>query len=136
MIAETDRRVDSKPQILLELQVPSRGPAPYNEKHKHMKKTFLAFLAAPALILAADTFTGTVTDSMCGADHKAMNVKPDKKCVTECVKMGSKYALYDGKNTYTLSDQKSAAGFAAQKVTVTGTLKGDTIQVASIAAAK
>lgn len=101
-----------------------------------MKKTIAMVLVSAALAFAADTFTGTVTDSMCGTDHKAMNVKPDEKCVNECVKMGAKYALYDGKNTYTLSDQKSAAKFAAKKVTVSGTLKGDTIQVASIDAAK
>ncbi len=27
-----------------------------------------------------------------------MKVTPDSKCVTECVKHGSKYALYDGKD--------------------------------------
>ena len=105
-----------------------------------MKKTIAMILASAALMWAAgaQTFTGTVTDSMCGMDHKAMNMGADEKCVTECVKMGSKYALFDGKNTYTLSDQKAAAGFAAKKVTVTGTLdeKTKTIQVTSIAAAK
>lgn len=102
-----------------------------------MKKTIAAILISAASMWAA-SFTGTVTDSMCGADHKGMNVGADDKCVTECVKMGSKYALYDGKNTYTLSDQKSAAKFAARKVTVNGTLdaKTRTIQVSSIAAAK
>ena len=63
----------------------------------------------------------------------------DPKCVVECVKgMGGKCALYDGKTTYILSDQKTPAKFAARKVTVTGTLdeKTKTITVASIAAAK
>jgi len=51
---------------------------------------------------------------------------------------GAKYALWDGKETYVLSDQKSAANFAAKKVTVKGTLdaQAKTIQVSSIAAAK
>jgi hypothetical protein len=101
-----------------------------------MKKTIAMILASAAMSFAASSFTGTVTDSMCGNDHKSMNMGADEKCVTECVKMGSKYALYDGKNTYTLSDQKAAAKFAAKKVTVTGTLNGSTIQVTSIAAAK
>jgi hypothetical protein len=76
---------------------------------------------------------------MCGGtDHKAMNMGTDAKCVTECVKMGAKYALFDGKTAYTLSDQKAAAKFAAKKVTVTGTLdeKTKTINVSSIAAAQ
>ena len=104
-----------------------------------MKKTMATIFAAASLMWAAgQTFTGTVTDSMCGGDHKAMNMGTDDKCVTECVKMGAKYALFDGKDTYTLSDQKSAAKFAAKKVTVTGTLdaKAKTIQVSSITAAK
>jgi hypothetical protein len=54
------------------------------------------------------------------------------------VRGGAKYALWDGKETYVLSDQKGAAKFAAKKVTVKGTLdaSGKTIQVSSIAAAK
>lgn len=105
-----------------------------------MKKTIAVLIASAALVLAAGkgTFTGTITDTMCGAGHKAMNMGPDEKCVPACVKAGAKYALYDGKNVYTLSDQKTPAQFAAKKVTVTGTLDsaGKTIQVESIAAAK
>jgi hypothetical protein len=46
--------------------------------------------------------------------------------------------LYDGKEAYTLSDQKAPEKFAGQKVTVTGTLdaKTKTIKVDSINAAK
>jgi hypothetical protein len=104
-----------------------------------MTKIIVAILAFASLTCAAaETFNGTVTDSMCGADHKGMNMGVDKKCVSECVKMGAKYALYDGQNSYTLSDQKAAAGFVARKVTVTGTLneKTKTIQVSSIEAAQ
>lgn len=56
----------------------------------------------------------------------------------ECVRGGAKYALWDGKQTYVLSDQAGAAKFAAKRVTVKGTLdaKAKTIQVSSIAAAK
>jgi Protein of unknown function (DUF5818) len=46
--------------------------------------------------------------------------------------------LYDGKEVYTLSDQKSPAKFAARKVTVTGTLDAAarTIRVEKIEAAR
>jgi hypothetical protein len=104
-----------------------------------MKKIMVMILASAALMLAADqTFTGTITDDMCGGSHKDMNMGSDDKCVTECVRGGAKYALLDGKETYVLSDQKSAAKFAAKKVTVTGTLdaKAKTIQVSAIAAVK
>ena len=104
-----------------------------------MKKTIATIFASAALMLAADqTFTGTITDSMCGGNHKSMNMGTDEKCVLECVRAGAKYALWDGKQTYVLSDQTGAAKFAARKVTVTGTLdaKAKTIQVSSIGAAK
>jgi hypothetical protein len=114
-----------------------------NEKGKSMTKKLAIGIAAAALMLAADkqTFTGVITDSDCSkGDHKAMNMgPPDAKCVTECVKgMGGKYVLYDGKEAYTLSDQKNAEKFAAKKVTVSGTLdaKSKTIQVDSMKAAK
>ena len=51
---------------------------------------------------------------------------------------GAKYVLYDGKQTYMLSDQKTPEQYAARKVIVNGTLdaKTKTIQVDRIAAAK
>ena len=104
-----------------------------------MTKILVPLFAAAALVLAAaapKTFTGVITDTMCGKDHAMMNVKPDSKCVTDCVKAGSKYALLDGSNVYELSDQKAPEKFAGQKVKVTGTLDGQTIQVKSISAAK
>jgi hypothetical protein len=101
-----------------------------------MKKTLILLAGALALSAAPQTFTGVITDAMCGKDHAMMGVKPDAKCVTACVKDGSKYALIVGDNVYELSDQKTPEKFAAQKVKVTGTLDGKTIQVQSIAAAK
>jgi len=107
-----------------------------------MKKRIAMTIATAALIFAAppkQTFTGVITDSMCSnADHQAMNMGADAKCVTACVKAGAKYVLYDGKEAYTLSDQKTPEKFADKKVTVTGTLdsKTQTIQVDSIAPAK
>jgi len=102
-------------------------------------KKILIVIAGAAMSLAAappKTFTGVITDAMCGKDHAMMGVKPDSKCVLECVKDGSKYALIVGNDVYELSDQKTPEKFAAQKVKVTGTLNGKTIQVESITAAK
>jgi hypothetical protein len=104
-----------------------------------MKKQIAVLMAAAALTFGAagkQTFTGIVTDSMCAGDHKAMNMGPDAQCVVACVKAGAKYALWDGKNSYVLSDQQAPARFAAKKVTVVGTREGKTIRVESIGAAK
>lgn len=92
-----------------------------------MRKTILGLLFAALAAPAADkvqTFTGVITDTMCGAKH-TMGITPDDKCVRECVKMDPKkwkYALLVGDGMYVLSDQQTPERFAAQKVKVTGTL--------------
>ena len=106
-----------------------------------MRKPIALIIASGTLAFAASqTFTGIITDDLCGnADHKAMNMGVDEKCVTECVKgMNASYVLFDGNETYMLSDQKRPAVFAAKKVTVTGTLDAKTkiIKVQKIVAAK
>jgi hypothetical protein len=103
-----------------------------------MKRIALLFMTGTLLLTAAGkrTFTGVITDTMCGANHKPMNVSPDSKCVLECVKHDKnvKFALYDGKNVYTLSDQQTPEKYAGQKVKITGTLyeKTKILQVDSI----
>jgi len=97
-------------------------------------------LLAAGISLAApkqQTFVGSISDSMCGLKHM-MPGQSDKDCTLECVKAGSKFVLADtAKNkVYQLSDQEKPKAFAGEKVRVTGTLQGDTIQVSSIVAAK
>jgi hypothetical protein len=108
-----------------------------------MRHLALILFTAAALAAAPDkqTFTGTITDDMCGkADHSQMRMGPtDAECTIACVSAhGALYVLYDGKNIYTLSDQQTPEKFAGRRVKVIGTLdsKTKTIQVDSIAAAK
>ena len=49
----------------------------------------------------AKTFTGVVSDNMCGKQHMA-NDKSAAQCTRECVKAGSDYALVVGDKVYTL----------------------------------
>ena len=108
-----------------------------------MKPLFFSLLTIAALSAAPgkQTFTGIITDSMCATgDHSRMKMGPtDAECTIACVEEhGATYVLYDGKQAYTLSDQKMPEKFAGKKVTVRGALdaKALTIQVESIAAAK
>lgn len=108
-----------------------------------MKRLFFGLLMLGALAAQPGkrTFTGAITDSMCAlGDHSQMQMGPtDAACTVACVNAhGALYVLWDGKEAYTLSDQKSPEQFAGKKVTVTGTLdaKTKTIQVVSIVAAK
>lgn len=94
----------------------------------------------PALAAGnTETFTGKVSDTMCGAKHKEGIAPAD--CVRACVKDGAKYALVVGDKVYTLdtSDQATMDKLnkpAWEEAKVTGTASGDTIAVKSVAAAK
>ncbi|MGD1091406.1 MAG: DUF5818 domain-containing protein [Bryobacteraceae bacterium] len=107
-----------------------------------MKNLVLSLLTIAALAVAQDKkFTGVITDSMCDqADHSGMKMGPtDTECTVACIlEHGATYVLWDGKQTYQLSDQKTPEKFAGKKVMITGTLdaKTKTIHVDSIVAAK
>jgi hypothetical protein len=105
----------------------------------HRVGAVLVVLAA-VIAFAADkpqTFTGKVSDSMCGAKHMMAGAS-DADCTRACVKQGSKYALVVGDKVYTLEggDAATLDKLAGQNATVTGTLKEKTITVASVAPAK
>jgi hypothetical protein len=81
------------------------------------------------------TFAGIVSDSMCGAKH--MMPGDPAACAHACLKQGSKYALVVGDKVYTLetSDKSSSDELdklVGQKAKITGSSKGDTIQVSSV----
>jgi len=98
----------------------------------------LLTLSTLALAGSADkTFTGVVSDDMCGRRHTMMPGKPDADCVRACVKAGSKYALVTPDKVYKLDGPSAQIDkLAGANATVTGTLTGDTIKVSAIAPAK
>ena len=91
-----------------------------------------------AFAAKAKTFTGKVSDSMCGAKH--MESSDDAGCTRACVGKGAKYALVSGDKVYTLDTSDKAALATLDKqaganVTVTGTENGSTITVTKVTAA-
>ena|SRR6201993_2387635 len=101
---------------------------------------FLLFAGLTVSSFAASkTFTGTVSDSMCGAKHAMPGNAAE--CTRGCVSKGSKYALVVGDKVYTLetSDKTALATLdkqAGAKAAVTGTEKDNTITVTSVKAAQ
>lgn len=97
-----------------------------------------ACLLTSLFTLAADkpgTFTGVVSDAMCGAKHVMAGSPAD--CQKACVKGGSAYALVVGDKVYKLAGNTAdLEKIGVGKATVTGTEKGDTIDVQTVAAAK
>jgi hypothetical protein len=89
---------------------------------------------------STQTFTGKVSDAMCGAKHMEGGLAP-APCVRACVQKGAKYALVVGDKVYTLDTSDQAAldnlsKLAWEEAKVTGTVNGDTISVKSVTAAK
>lgn len=106
-------------------------------KSKLMTLVVVLVVGASALFAqAAQTFTGTVSDAMCGKKHM-MAGKTDAECTRECVKEGSDFALVVGGKVYTLKGNKTLLDkYAGMNVTVKGKVSGTTITVDSVAPAK
>jgi hypothetical protein len=99
----------------------------------------VAGLAFSAYAASGKSFTGTVSDAMCGAKH--MMEGDPVACLRACVQKGSKYALVVGDKVYTLdtTDKTSLDALdklANKKATVKGEASGDKIAVSSVSAAK
>jgi hypothetical protein len=111
-----------------------------------MKLKIAVLVAALAITTTAalgagksQTFTGEVSDSMCGAKHMMQGKAGE--CARACVAKGSSYALVVGNKVYTLQTQEKAAQdqlskLVGEKAKVTGTADGETIQVSQVDAAK
>ena len=88
---------------------------------------------------AADkTWTGQISDSMCGASHQKMTSAhagmTDRDCTLACVKGGGKYVFVSDGKVYTIANQELALlqTHAGHTVQLTGDMKGDTITVSNI----
>ena len=81
------------------------------------------------------TLTGVVSDAACGAKHSMTNMSA-ADCTRMCVKAGQGFALVVGDKTYLRGDSADLDKYAAQKVTVKGKLKGNTVAVDSVTPAK
>jgi hypothetical protein len=99
-----------------------------------MKK--VALLAFAVLVFAslsfAKTITGTVSDSHCGVKH-AMAGDAAAHCVEHCVSGGATYVVVSNGKVYQVDAQDKFKGLGGKSVTVTGTVKGDSIKVTNVA---
>jgi len=114
----------------------------------------LAMLLLPGAMViqaAEKTWTGKISDSMCGASHKAMipghqksgemsesaGNDADRECTLACVKKGAKYVFVSQGKVFQISNQDLPAltEHAGHEVKLTGDLAADgkTIEVSKIA---
>lgn len=97
-----------------------------------MKKltAVLALTAGFSLSAFAANYTGYIVDKTCSG-NKAMWT--DTACVQKCVDGGAPamFVTEDGK-VYLVDDQAKVKTFFGKKVSVSGTMKGDSIAISSI----
>lgn len=95
---------------------------------KKLAMAMFALLVLACLTWAAPkSWTGTVSDDMCG------KTRHDMACVEKCVAGGNaKYILVSKDKIYTLQPQDKFKGLGGRQVKVTGTLSGDAITVESV----
>ena len=96
----------------------------------------LAFLVASIASPADGSWTGWISDDMCGAKNAEA---AGAECPSRCVKEhGAKYVFVSDadKNVYTIDAQDKVAPHAGHHVMVKGTVDGSELKLTSIEMAK
>lgn len=97
---------------------------------------FMALGVAGLSAQSSKTINGFISEEHCGASHSAPSAAATK-CVKSCMKGGSAAVLVSDGKVYKLKGEDAEVkSLAGENVTVTGTVDGDTITVASVAAQK
>jgi len=102
-----------------------------------MKKMTVALLLVLVFSIGAMAaeWTGYISDESCTAKNgaKAVSTADHATCAATCIKGGDAAVLVteDGK-VYKIADQAKVVNHAGHKVTISGSLNGDTISVDSI----
>ena len=96
----------------------------------------LALLAASIASPAEGSWTGWITDDMCGARNASDG---NAECAAKCVKEhGAKYVFVNeaDKKVYTIDAQDKVAPHAGHHVVVKGSVDGSALKLTSIEMAK
>ena len=96
----------------------------------------LALLAASLTCAAENSWTGWITDDMCGAKNAS---DANAECASRCVKEhGAKYVFVNeaDKKVFAVDAQDKVAPHAGHHVVVKGTLDGNTLKLTSVEMAK
>jgi hypothetical protein len=96
--------------------------------------------AASSQDQAAQTWSGRLSDSMCGASHQmkaASGKMSERECIFECIKALAKYVLVDDKQQVIPIATQDLGGlplYAGRPVRITGTMKDGAIVATKIEA--
>jgi hypothetical protein len=100
-------------------------------KHASFVIAFLLLLGPIRALRAEQSWTGQISDGMCGADHSMMAHDNEKlsthDCTLACVKGGAKYVFVSQGKVYDIQNQdmKDLETHAGHTVRLTGDLSSD-----------
>jgi hypothetical protein len=97
-----------------------------------MKKILMVLVLSLSIgAYASDpgTWTGYISDSHCGAKG---NSADHADCAKKCVANGYAPVFVVGDKVYKIKDSKKVADFIGDKVSITGTITGDAIDIDKI----
>ena len=97
-----------------------------------MKKYLLLaalFVALAAFRADKGTWTGWISDSHCGAMG---NNEGHASCAKKCIKEGYAPVFVVGEKVYTINDPKKVSKYIGDKVTITGTITDDKLDIEKI----
>ena len=94
-----------------------------------MKKVLAVFAFCAMSAVAAD-WTGTIIDEKCSTNKAMLG---NAACAAKCFKSGEAAVLVtDEGKIYKIADKDKVVAHGGHKVTISGTLDGDTIKVDSV----
>ena len=101
-----------------------------------MKKSLLMVaLFLTTVVFAADkgTWTGYISDSHCGAKG---NNDGHAACAKKCIKDGALPVFVVGDKVYAINNPDKVSKYIGQKVTITGTITDDKLDIEKVASSK
>ena len=97
-----------------------------------MKKALAVFAFCAMSSIAADR-TGYIVDQACAGKKEDKGAAEDHAaCAARCIKGGSPAVFVSDGKVYKISNQDKVTAHAGHKVTLSGTMDGDTIKVDSV----
>ena len=96
-----------------------------------MKKyiLLLALFFSAAVYADKGTWTGYISDEHCGAKG---NNAGHADCAKKCVKEGYAPVFVVGDKVYTINDPKKVSKYIGEKVTITGTITGNALDIEKV----
>jgi hypothetical protein len=100
-----------------------------------VKKLIFAVLLVMSLVAFSATaaeLTGYISDAKCAKDVAKAESDAHAGCAAGCAKKGAALVFVSGGKVYQLDDQAKVQAHAGHKVTITGKVDGEKLEIESV----